>query len=60
MIDIPGNWELAKAMPSHDPMEQRRRHQLDIAEARAADLRAQGYNVTIIIGANGSPQVVVS
>lgn len=55
MIEIPGNWELAKAMPSADPVKWRRQEEWNQAEAKAAELRAQGYTVTITAGMGGAP-----
>lgn len=57
MINIPGNWELAKALPTHDNTAWRRDEQWRLANEKAAELRAQGYTVTVIPGTSGAPVI---
>lgn len=53
MMEVQGNWELAKslAQPTRNSM------QWDVAEQSAANLRAQGYTVTISTNASGAPVI---
>jgi hypothetical protein len=58
MIEVKGNWEMAKALDSGVPTpEKRRAHQWEVAEAKAAELRAEGFTVTIDTDASGGPVI---
>jgi hypothetical protein len=60
MIDIPGNWELAKAMPTQDQIKWRADAEWRLANERVEQLRKEGANVTIAPGANGRPVITVT
>ena len=55
MIEVKGNWEMAKSLTQPT----RRSMEWELAETEAAKLRAQGFNVVITTGAAGSPIVKV-
>jgi hypothetical protein len=60
MIEVKGNWELAKSLESGVPTPGKRRAQeWQIAESEAAKLRAQGFVVVIETNAAGGPTVTV-
>lgn len=60
MIEIPGNWELAKAMPTHDQVKFRSEAEWRLANERAAQLRKEGATVDIAPGADGRPVITVT
>lgn len=60
MMEVKGNWELAKSLESGVPTPDKRRAQeWQIAESEATKLRAQGFTVVINTNAAGGPIVTV-
>lgn len=59
MIEIPGNWELAKAMPTADPVKWRNEEEWRLANEKVAQLRAEGCKVELTAGLGGRPVITV-
>lgn len=55
MIEVKGNWEMAKSLTQPT----RRSMEWELAETEAAKLRAQGFVVVINTNAAGGPVVTV-
>lgn len=53
MMEVKGNWEMAKSLTQPT----RRSMEWDLAETSAANLRAQGYTVSICTNASGGPVI---
>lgn len=53
MMEVQGNWEMAKSLTQPT----RRSMEWELAETEAANLRAQGYTVTISTNASGGPVI---
>lgn len=60
MIDIPGNWELAKALAPQDQTKWRNEEEWRQANAKVAQLRAEGHTVELTAGLGGRPVITVT
>lgn len=58
MMEVQGNWELAKSLNTGIPTpEWRRSQQWEIANAKAAEMREVGHIVTVEADAGGNPVI---
>lgn len=60
MIEIPGNWELAKALAPQDQTKFRIEAEWQLARQKVTQLSNEGCSVQLTAGADGRPVITVT